>query len=175
MDDRDQERAERRADDGERRVDDLGREAFDRAVEAAAVVATQAVAQVHRRRLVVQSAAATFVVCMVIAFVLALSLKSAADADSRARALVNCQLVREISTPLADFVASDAHLRQRQQALSETGQVAAGFNKLFGKTVYAQALKKSNALNAATTNQWLDRDVPQLRRVAGTNCELKTP
>lgn len=162
--------------DHERRVDELGREVFERAVSQAATAATQAVAQVHRRRLVTQAALVTFLICMGVALILAFALKGAADQQSRALALSNCRLVTQIATPLADFVNSDATLRQKQADLSKQGTVIAQkFQKLLGKSNYAKALAESNRLNAQTVDYWQHHVVPQLRSVAGADCELRLP
>lgn len=162
--------------EGERRVDDLGREAFDRAVAAAATIATQAVAQVHRRRLVVQTAAVVFLLCTTIGLGLAFLLKNAADSNARQQALSNCRLVADLATPLADFVASDASLREKQQQISsQHTAIGKRFAHLLGVKSYIQALKESNQLNAMTVNLWKNSIVPSLRHVAGTDCELRLP
>lgn len=162
--------------EGERRVDELGREAFERAVTRAATIATQAVAQVHRRRLVTQTAIATFVICIGVALVLAFVLKGAADQQSRALALSNCHFETRLATPLANFVQSDATLRQKQAALgSQRTPIGRKFARFLGLRNYAAAVKKSNELNAEATNFWEHTVVPQLRAVAGADCELRLP
>lgn len=160
----------------ERRVDDLGREAFERAVSQAAAYATQAVARVHRRRLVLQSALATFVISIGIALIMAFGLKAAADQQAHAEALTNCRLVTQIATPLANFVNSDATLRQRQAQLSgRNTEIGAKFSQLLGEKNYLKALAESNKLNADTVAYWQHTVIPQLRSVAGANCELRLP
>lgn len=159
--------------EGERRVDDIGRDVFDRAVANAATIATQNVSRIHRRRLVTQTAIATFVICIGIALILAFALKGAADSQSRSFALDNCHLVTQLATPLANFVKSDATLRQKQASLGAHGVIGRKFSQLFGTKNFLQAERQSAKLNSATTAYWDNAVVPQLRSVAGANCQLR--
>lgn len=158
----------------ERRVDELGREAFERAVTAAATQATQNVSQIHRRRLVAHSASASFLVSLVIALVVSLALYHDEKANNLANAVTNCQLVKAMSAPLSNFVASDAKLRRQQLRLQIKDQKLAGvFQGLLGKSEYARLVRRSEAQDTATTTFWLDSVVPRLEGVAGANCAAR--
>lgn len=155
----------------ERRLDLLGREAFDRAVRVAAEQATQNVAAIHRKRLVTQAAVVGFVVALCVALAVSLAIRAAIESASRVNALANCHLVQALSQPLADFVESDAALRQRQLDLSIKDQKLTGvFRQLLGRTEYAKLIRQSEQADRDTANHWDRSVVPRLVRVAGADC-----
>lgn len=153
----------------DRRDDVRGREIFDRAVTRAAEIATQNVARIHRIRLVVQSFLAALAVSAVVSIVAALGIYTLVTSATRANSLYNCNLLREISVPLAHFVSSDARLRQEQAKL--TPKVSKVFTQLLGRSEFARDQAKSARINEQTTNYWRHTIAPQLASVQTVNCE----
>lgn len=154
--------------ENERREDIRGREIFDRAVERAAEIATQNVARIHRIRLVTQSFLAALAISALVSGLVALGIYTLVIDAQRANSLYNCNLLRSISVPLANFVSSDARLREQQAML--TPKVSKVFTQLLGKSEFARDQAKSAKLNAQAVAYWRKTIAPQLTSVEAVNC-----
>lgn len=155
----------------ERRIEELDREAFERAVIAATKAATQEVAKIHRVRLVTQSAIASFLTALAVAAVIALVLGHNQKQADFNHSLSNCRLVKQLSQPLADFVASDADLRKQETQIAlKDRKYAAAINKLFGKSEVAKLEAQGAKIDQKAVNYWNASVVTRLEAVAGANC-----
>lgn len=152
----------------EKRIDNIGRGVFERAVSQAAEIATQNVAQIHRRRLVTQSFLAAFFAACLIGLILALVFKGSIESAAHANSITNCELIQRLEHPLQDFIKTDAALRRQQGHVSP--QIQRVFEKLLGKTALTAAEVQSARLNQETTDYWLRSVVPRLDKIGGAPC-----
>lgn len=152
----------------EQRIDEIGRHVFERAVSQAAEIATQNVAQVHRRRLVTQSFLAALACSALIGIILAFVFKTQADSNAHHNSVTNCQLVQRLEAPLSDFVTSDAKLREAQAKV--TPDVQRALQRLLDRKTLTKAEQKSAQTAASITGYWNTSVVPRLDRIAGADC-----
>lgn len=146
-----------------------GDTAFERAVEAAAAEAAQRVSRVHRVRLVTQAALASFAASLLVMVVLGLVYKNEAHTDTRNFSRTNCSLVRDLGYGTADFVETDADLRDREEKLTHQTQVLSGYSKVFGKTELGKLLVQSHQITEHAITHWRTVDEARLRRLASTD------
>lgn len=158
----------------ERRVEPRD-EAFERAVRQASKLASQEVAKVHRRRLVVQSFLASLTVALFVAVVIGMVFRAEAIDQATREGQYNCQLVQDLSATLGDFIATDARIRSRQGSGNVQQRIIADLARVVPLGDLTAAAAASAVANAETVRYWTHVDLPRLRALAETNCSSGLP
>lgn len=155
------------------RLKKLEDEAFDRAVMKATAQVSSNLAKIHRVRLVTQTAVVVALVTASISIALILNFQSQANTNLKHDSAYVCNVVKEVSGTMGDFITSDANLRIEQTKESITGSIAKGFEKIFSKSELFKLAARSNAQSLAVANRWLHVDAPRLDTLAKTNCNIR--
>lgn len=169
----------------ERRVDRIGREAFEAAVTSATKSATQTIAQIHRRRLVTQSALASFCAACVVFAIAAVVVYGKINGADIANARYNCRVLTRVSQIMGTgapdltyngkpegFLSSDVLLRSLQNQLNNKAKLAPGPLKMLLSDPQTATLERQ-VIDAqkGVTDYWQNVLATQLAKVASENCQ----
>jgi hypothetical protein len=155
----------------DRRADsDLTRQRFADAVQEAAASAAQQVAQLHRRRLVLQSFCAAMAVSATVVVVGMLIVSSNNQTFSRNNAIYDCRLFERAARIMGGFVQSDADLRAQQNRQGLSRELSADLQKIIPRTTLVKLAAVQQHQIAAAVALWRQQ-ATQLTRLGGTSCQ----
>lgn len=140
-------------------------------VERAARNAAQAVGRIHRRRLVTQAFIAGLVAACFVCIPIVLFNNAARAKVGIANNRYNCSQWHEGATVLAEFLRTDANLREQQQDFAERAEVITGLNKIISSETVKTVLARSDKLDRQTQRYWTKALVPRLNALANVNCQ----
>lgn len=155
---------------GERRQADRRHDVASLVTDAAEIAA-QRVAAYHRRRLVIQTFLAALATAAAISLPVVLVANHQRAQASLDNARYNCEQGTQRARILADFIESDAKLRDAQQHYRERGQVLQAFSKIIAPKLLRRLQARSDRLDRQTTDYWREDIVPRLERLAQVNCD----
>jgi hypothetical protein len=142
-------------------------------VEEAARRAAQSVAQIHRRRLVVQSFLGALVAACIISIptiiIVSNNISNSERGFAKSNALYDCNLFIGAAKVMGDFVSSDANLRKTQGRQGFSRKLAMDIEKIIPAADLAQLAATQQTQITTAVTLW-NKDARKLASISGTDC-----